>query len=264
MKTMQTLVATLMLSVAATVTPVHAQTPTASCQYILGFATLANAIPTIVGSCTDNQAFSANGDALQHTTHGLLVWRKADNNTAFTDGHQSWVNGPFGVQIRLDSQRFKWEVFRNGGADLQDDATTRDYLVFLTFDNYLKSLVAAATSADDSALGEYTTPTFAAAAKTHLLSLRQMGPHVTIGFDMSNPLRFCYPGPTTAVIDTVEFEYEEVTTDAGQIVHQKKTGGNTVVTVTCDGATWRVSAVQRVSDGEMTLDLTAASCQGTS
>jgi hypothetical protein len=86
-----------------------------NCQFVLGFATLHNMIPQIVGNCIDNESHNpANGDALQHTTGvnnagGLLVWRKADNFTAFTDGFRTWVNGPFGLQVRLNTQRFFWE-----------------------------------------------------------------------------------------------------------------------------------------------------------
>ncbi|MGH2461531.1 MAG: DUF4232 domain-containing protein [Chloroflexota bacterium] len=82
----------------------------ASCQFVLGFATLHSLIPGIVGQCLENEHHNpVNGDALQATTNGLLVWRKSDNFTAFTDGFRSWVNGPFGVQTRLNSQRFSWE-----------------------------------------------------------------------------------------------------------------------------------------------------------
>ncbi len=81
-----------------------------SCQFVLGFATLHGLIPQIVGDCLENEHHNAvNGDGLQMTTHGLLVWRKADNFTAFTDGFRTWVNGPFGLQMRLNSQRFFWE-----------------------------------------------------------------------------------------------------------------------------------------------------------
>ncbi|HUX86747.1 MAG TPA: hypothetical protein VMW65_07070, partial [Chloroflexota bacterium] len=51
----------------------------------------------------------ANGDGLQMTTRGMLVWRKADNFTAFTDGYRTWVNGPYGFQQRLNRERFCWE-----------------------------------------------------------------------------------------------------------------------------------------------------------
>jgi len=81
----------------------------AGCQFVLGFKALQDGIPAVVGDCLDDQAFAANGDALQHTTNGLLVWRKADKFTAFTDGFHSWVSGPDGIQERLNTQRFPWE-----------------------------------------------------------------------------------------------------------------------------------------------------------
>jgi hypothetical protein len=94
---------------AATATPVPA--PTAGpCQFVLGFATLQSLDATDVGSCTENQAFAANGDAQQHTSNGLLAWRKADNWTAFTNGYWTWINGPKGVVKRLNTQRFAWEA----------------------------------------------------------------------------------------------------------------------------------------------------------
>jgi uncharacterized protein YkwD len=82
----------------------------ADCQFVLGFKTLRDMAPSVVGRCTGNQAFAGNGDAVQMTTHGMLVWRKTDNFTAFTDGFHTWVNGPYGVQERLNSERFSWEA----------------------------------------------------------------------------------------------------------------------------------------------------------
>ena len=82
----------------------------ADCEFLLGFKTLYELIPDIVGECRGSQQYNPyNGDALQDTTGGLLVWRKADNFTAFTDGYRSWVNGPFGLQERLNQDRFEWE-----------------------------------------------------------------------------------------------------------------------------------------------------------
>ena len=82
------------------------------CQFVLGFADLAKQLPQQVGSCTDNQASSANGDALQHTsTGGLMVWRKGDNWTAFTDGWQTWLNGPDGLAKRFNDEWFEWEAY---------------------------------------------------------------------------------------------------------------------------------------------------------
>ena len=78
----------------------------AECQFVLGFKTIHDAIPVQVGDCRDDQAFASTGDATQHTGGGLLVWRKADNWTAFTDGFRTWVNGPAGLQQRLNTERF--------------------------------------------------------------------------------------------------------------------------------------------------------------
>src|SRR4051812_48674143 len=56
------------------------------CTFVLGFATLRNQVgPATVGDCQENQRFVPNGNAEQLTSGGLLVWRKADNWTAFTD-----------------------------------------------------------------------------------------------------------------------------------------------------------------------------------
>ena len=100
------LVALIALLLPATSTPASA----ASCSFVLGFKTLHDLIPQQVGDCLDNETYGANGDSLQHTTGGLLVWRKADNWTAFTDGYHTWINGPYGLAERLNTQRFSWEA----------------------------------------------------------------------------------------------------------------------------------------------------------
>lgn len=87
----------------------------AGCTFQLGFKAIADQIPDRVGQCVEDEHFNvANGNAEQRTTAhhgkgGLLVWRKSDNWTAFTDGHWSWVNGPNGLQRRLNAERFAWE-----------------------------------------------------------------------------------------------------------------------------------------------------------
>lgn len=81
-----------------------------TCQYLLGFKTLHDLDPSDIGDCLDNQSFGDNGDALQHTVKGLLVWRKVDNWTAFTNGHTTWINGPDGLENRLNTDRFPWEA----------------------------------------------------------------------------------------------------------------------------------------------------------
>jgi hypothetical protein len=88
--------------------PLFAQQAT-GCQFVLGFKALHDLDPGDVGDCLDNQGFTANGDAQQHTSKGLMAWRKADNWTAFTNGYMTWINGPDGLANRLNSDRFSWE-----------------------------------------------------------------------------------------------------------------------------------------------------------
>ena len=83
----------------------------AECQFVLGFKTLRDLIGhDIVGECLEDQRYAANGNSEQLTTGGLLVWRKADNQTAFTDGYRTWINGPNGLEQRLNTERFPWEA----------------------------------------------------------------------------------------------------------------------------------------------------------
>src|SRR6266545_1728088 len=80
------------------------------CTFTLGFATLTESMGDVPGTCLENEYFNPlNGNAEQHTTAGLLYWRKADGTTAFTNGYQTWLNGPFGLQVRLNTERYDWE-----------------------------------------------------------------------------------------------------------------------------------------------------------
>ncbi len=82
----------------------------AQCRFELGFKVLHDLIPDIVGECLEDVHYNpSNGDGLQETINGLLVWRKYDNFTAFTDGNHTWINGPYGLQKRLNTERFTWE-----------------------------------------------------------------------------------------------------------------------------------------------------------
>jgi hypothetical protein len=95
--------------------PNSAMAQQSSCSFVLGFLSLHDLIPQIVGDCLENQhSDPQTGDAQQTTTGGLLVWRKSDNWTAFTDGSQSWVNGPLGLQQRANDQRLSWEANPDG------------------------------------------------------------------------------------------------------------------------------------------------------
>jgi hypothetical protein len=92
---------------------VSAQQP---CGFALGFKAIVDQIGDRVGRCLENEHFNvANGNAEQRTAAwhgqgGLLVWRKSDNWTGFTDGYRTWVNGPYGLQQRLNTERFAWEA----------------------------------------------------------------------------------------------------------------------------------------------------------
>ena len=101
--------------------PALAQSVT-PCQFVLGFATLHSLDPVDTGNCLDNQVFAANGDAQQRTSNGLMAWRKADNWTAFTNGYWTWINGPYGLAKRLNTQRYSWEA-NPDGLPLADAAT---------------------------------------------------------------------------------------------------------------------------------------------
>lgn len=79
-------------------------------RFILGFKTLADLIPDVVGEPIEDEKHDApRGDSLQQTTTGLMVWRKTDNWTAFTDGYRTWINGPNGLETRLNTEQLPWE-----------------------------------------------------------------------------------------------------------------------------------------------------------
>jgi len=70
--------------------PQAAEAQAQPCVYTLGFRTLRDMIPDIAGDCIENEWHNAeNGDGLQRTTRGMMVWRKLDNWTAFTDGYMT-------------------------------------------------------------------------------------------------------------------------------------------------------------------------------
>ena len=94
----------------------------ADCQFVLGFKTLRDLVGhDIVGECLENEHHNEFGDTVQQTAGGLLVWRKADNWTAFTDGYRTWINGPIGLEQRLNTERFPWEP---DYVPAEDDDTT--------------------------------------------------------------------------------------------------------------------------------------------
>ncbi len=106
---MKQVIAALVLLVLAISTVCGTALAADGAQFNLGFKALADQIPEVVGLPVENEHYGANGDSLEQTTTGLMVWRKADNWTAFTDGSKTWINGPSGVQSRDNNDRFDWE-----------------------------------------------------------------------------------------------------------------------------------------------------------
>ena len=104
---------------------------TGDCQFVLGFATLKSLIdaaegPDTVGACLENEQFHPiEQEARQQTTGGLMVWRKVDNWTGFTDGQRTWIHGPEGLQSRLNSELLDWERI----AELRRNAETFEYAI---------------------------------------------------------------------------------------------------------------------------------------
>lgn len=94
---------------AVAVPAAHAQTP--PCAFVLGFAAMRTRVGAErVGACLESQRYTADGNAEQRTSGGLLVWRKADNWTAFTDGARTWITGPGSVLVdRPNDERYPWE-----------------------------------------------------------------------------------------------------------------------------------------------------------
>ncbi|MCL4466838.1 MAG: hypothetical protein M1389_12580 [Chloroflexi bacterium] len=111
-------VVAVLASVAAPAIPAR----TEDCQYVLGFAALHDLIPAVAGNCLTNVAYDAQGNGEQYTANGMMQWRKADNWTAFTNGYFTWVNGTYGVESRLNAQRFPWEA-NPQGLPLKSDGT---------------------------------------------------------------------------------------------------------------------------------------------
>ena len=84
--------------------------PADPCHFQFGFAALHDSIPQQVGDCVDDERAGPGGDTLQHTSRGLLVWRKVDNIAAFTDGQTTWEAAPYGLMQRPNGRRFPWEA----------------------------------------------------------------------------------------------------------------------------------------------------------
>jgi pimeloyl-ACP methyl ester carboxylesterase len=123
----------------------------ASCRFALGFAALRAQIPDVVGDCLEDERHDpVSGDAVQRTTGGLLVWRKADNVTAFTDGYRTWLEAPLGLQTRLNGEQLAWErasaAPAAAAAPTAGSAWRREDVAFVFLTGYATSLGAETAS----------------------------------------------------------------------------------------------------------------------
>ncbi|MGH2363271.1 MAG: esterase/lipase family protein [Chloroflexota bacterium] len=91
--------------------PSRALAAGAGCHFVLGFQALEAQLPA-VGSCLNEEHPdpAGNGNQLQDTAAGLLVWNRAGNWMSFTNGYHTWLYSSHGLQERLNSQRFAWEL----------------------------------------------------------------------------------------------------------------------------------------------------------
>ena len=94
------IVAGLLALLAAPTAAALSPFPDYECEIVLGFASLKALVddaegPNKVGICVENEQFHPDtGRSLQKTIGGLLIWRKADNWTAFTDGNRTGSKDP--------------------------------------------------------------------------------------------------------------------------------------------------------------------------
>lgn len=103
------LAAALLLALLLAV-PTAAQTVEGPCQFAGGLAAMREMVgPEKVGECLENERQVESGNVEQATTGGLLVWRATDGATLFTDGGQTWVLGPNGLETRANGERLSWE-----------------------------------------------------------------------------------------------------------------------------------------------------------
>ena len=49
-------------------------------------------------------------DVSFETSKGTFVWSKDDRISRFTDGSRTWIDGPHGLQVRGNNERFRWEL----------------------------------------------------------------------------------------------------------------------------------------------------------
>ena len=107
----------LLVAVFLVLTPRSTLETANECDFAPRFAELKASIDesqrtATVGACLENQRVDANGNVEQRTARGLLVFRKKDDFTFFTDGERTWAHGPQRLEARLNTESFNWEPTR--------------------------------------------------------------------------------------------------------------------------------------------------------
>ena len=95
---------------------IEANGPVGGCSILPSLASLRTRIgPNLVGECVEDALVPVGADARQRTTGGELIWRRADARASFTDGHETWLEGPDGIVRRHNHERYAWEPDENVG-----------------------------------------------------------------------------------------------------------------------------------------------------
>ena len=96
------LILSLAVALVAFLRPAHAQAAP-SCRFVHGFEVFHDAHASLIGACVSDEGHAANGDGIQYTSNGYLVWTKATNAVRFVPkGH----GDPFADRF---SQSPSWE-----------------------------------------------------------------------------------------------------------------------------------------------------------
>jgi hypothetical protein len=95
---------------------VEANGPTFGCSFLPSLGSLRARIgPNLVGECVEDALIPVGADARQRTTGGELIWRRTDARSSFTDGHETWLEGPDGIVRRHSHERYAWEPDEHAG-----------------------------------------------------------------------------------------------------------------------------------------------------
>jgi hypothetical protein len=90
--------------------PAAPRAAAAECTFEFGFRELHDLIPDVTGDCQHDASYaSTDGDGIQPTANGVMIWRKAHNLILFTNGWRTWLLGPCGLQSRANGERLPWE-----------------------------------------------------------------------------------------------------------------------------------------------------------